>query len=491
VSEEILVNVTPQETRVAFVENGVVQELQIERDRGRGIVGNIYKGRVVRILPGMQAAFIDIGLERSGFLHATDAHCARGEGLDDARTADERPIAELLHDGQEVLVQVLKDPLGTKGARLTTDLAIPARYLVMLPFSRHIGISQRIEDPADREKLRARLESVATAEGVGGGFVVRTAAESAPDESLSSDMRYLDRAWSRIRERALTSPAPSLLHADLPLALRILRDLAEGDVERVRIDSRETYERALEFVRELIPGAEPRIEPYSGERPLFDLYAVDDEIQRALERKVPLKSGGHLIIDQTEAMTTVDVNTGGFVGRRNLDETLFRTNLEAAQAIARQLRLRNLGGIIIIDFIDMVDPEQRRQVTRSLEKALARDRVKTFITEMSSLGLVEITRKRTRDSIEHLLCEPCPTCGGRGMIRSAQTVCYEIFRDVVRVARQFETAGYLVLAAEPVVDMLLDEESYGLAALQEFIGRPVHLQVETSYTQEQFDIVPV
>ena len=488
-SEEVLINVTPQETRVAVVENGVLQEVHIERTGSRGIVGNLYKGRVVRILPGMQAAFIDIGLERTAFLHASDILRRDTENHDgDSAPGETPPIHELLHDGQEVMVQVLKDPLGSKGARLTTQVSIPARFLVYLPGNQHIGVSQRIENPAERERLRSLVAEVG-GENAHQGFIIRTAADSAAEDEIRLDVNFLQRVWQRVQRRQQEITAPGLIHEDIPLAMRTMRDLVRDSIEKVRIDSRETFDKALSFARDLIPEAAHRIEYYPGERPLFDLYSVEDEIQRALHNKVPLKSGGYLVIDQTEAMTTVDVNTGGYIGRRNLEETLYKTNLEAAQAIARQLRLRNIGGIIIIDFIDMEEPEHKRQVMRALEKALSRDRIKTFVTEMSPLGLVEVTRKRTRESLERVLCEPCPVCEGRGILKTAQTVCYEIFREILREARQYETDEYLVLASQLVVDLLLEEEANSLADLQEFIGKPIHLQVEGGYHQEEYDVV--
>ncbi|HSH43949.1 MAG TPA: ribonuclease G [Arenicellales bacterium] len=485
-SEEVLINVTPQETRVAVVENGVLQEVHIERSQSRGIVGNIYKGKVVRILPGMQAAFVDIGIERTAFLHASDV--TRGDNGGD-NGGDAPSMTELLHDGQEVVVQVLKDPLGTKGARLTMNLSIPARYLVYVPASEQIRISQKIDKADDRERLKQLVARLAEEEEVGGGLIIRTLAESASDDELRLDVQFLKKIWGRVRAGIQQSAAPALIHEDTPLAMRTMRDLVRDNVEKVRIDSRENYQKAVKFARELIPEVVDRIEYYPGERPIFDLYSVEDEIQRSLDRQVPLKSGGYLVIDQTEAMTTVDVNTGGFIGRRNLEETLFKTNLEAAQAIARQLRLRNIGGIIIIDFIDMEDPEHRRQVMRALEKALAKDRTTTFATDMSPLGLVEVTRKRTRESLEQVICEPCPTCGGRGVVKTPRTVCYEIFREIMREARQFDGAEYLVLASQLVVDMLLDDEAANLAELQGFIGKPVRLHVEPSYRQYEYDVV--
>jgi ribonuclease G len=487
-SEEILINVTPRETRVAMVENGVLQEVFIERTSRLGLVGNIYRGKVVRVLPGMQAAFIDIGMERTAFLHASDivSRSANGNGGDGNKGSEN--INELVHQGQELLVQVVKDPLGTKGARLTTHLSIAARFLVYMPDEEHVGISQKIEGEEERQRLRDLLQALSQELG-SGGYIVRTVAEGVSEQELRSDMEFLHKLWGEIQERAKDSPPGELIHGDLTLVMRTMRDQVDEDVEKVRIDSRENYEKVKKFATKFIPELASRIEYYPGERPIFDLYNIEDEIQKALARKVQLKSGGYLIIDQTEAMTTIDVNTGAFVGHRNLEETIFKTNLEATQAIARQLRLRNLGGIIILDFIDMTDPSHREQVMRALEKSLERDRAKSHICEVSGLGLVEMTRKRTRESLEHILCEPCPCCQGRGSVRTAETVCYEIFRELMRESRQFDTQQFLVLASQEVIDLMLDEESTSVAELEEFIGRPIRFQVETLYTQEQFDVV--
>ena len=480
-SEEILINVTPPETRVAVIENGVVQEIMIERTARRGLVGNIYKGKVCRVLPGMQAAFVDAGLERAAFLHASDIH------TEDEQKSDQ--IADLVREGGEVIVQVVKDPIGTKGARLTTNISIPSRYMVFMPNVTNVGVSQKIEDEVERARLRDILTRFAEANEVNAGFIARTAAEGVSEEALQTDMRFLLRLWGAVQDRASNAPHREMIHEDLPLALRALRDLIGPEVEKIRIDSRSTCEKAQEFAAKFIPELASRIEYYPGERPIFDIYSVEDEIQKALERRVELKSGGHLIIDQTEAMTTIDVNTGAFVGHRNLEETIFKTNLEAAQAICRQLRLRNLGGIIIIDFIDMTEEEHKRQVLRALEKCLARDHARAKISEVSSLGLVEMTRKRTRESLERQLCEPCPCCSGRGNLKTAETTCYEVFREILREARQFDVESLLVLASQEVVDLLLDEESTHMAELEQFIGKPIRLQAETLYTQEQYDVV--
>jgi len=481
-SEEILINVTPPETRVAIVENGVVQEIIIERAAKRGLVGNIYKGRICRVLPGMQAAFVNVGLERAAFLHASDIYHPEG-------TKDQ--ITDLVHENGEVVVQVVKDPLGTKGARLTTNISIPSRYLVYMPNMSTVGVSQKIEEDEERARLRDILTRYSESSDIPAGFIARTAAEGVSEEALWKDMRYLERQWRSIQERACSAKPTDVIHADLPLAIRALRDLITPDVERIRIDSRSTFKEANEFAEKYLPDSNVSIEYYPGDRPIFDLYGVEDEIQKALKRTVDLKSGGHLIIDQTEAMTTVDVNTGAYVGHRNLEETIFKTNLEAAQAICRQLRLRNLGGIIIIDFIDMTDPEHKRQVIRALERCLAKDHAKTHVTEVSSLGLVEMTRKRTRESLGHVLCEPCPSCRGRGAIKTAETTCYEIFREIIRESRQFDVEQLLVLASQDVIDRLLDEESQNLAELEQFIGKAIKLQAEMLYTQEQYDVVLV
>ncbi|MCW4151614.1 ribonuclease G [Halomonas sp. 18H] len=484
-SGEVLINLTPMETRVAVVENGVLQEAFIERARRRGIVGNIYQGRVVRVLPGMQAAFVDIGLDRAAFIHAHEV-------MPPGTPADEQSsISQLLQEGQPLVVQVTKDPIGSKGARLTTHLSVPSRYLVYMPDSPHSGVSQRIEDDAERERLRGRVEAALAEQTLEakGGFIVRTAAEGVTDEELAGDMHFLLRLWRKVSERRIDAPAPSVLYDDLPLFMRTLRDVMRDDIEKVRIDSRENHVKLLEFAEEFMPNAVNRIEHYAGERPIFDLFSVEDEIQKALARKVQLKSGGYLVIDPTEAMTTIDVNTGGFVGHRNLEETIFKTNLEAATTIARQLRLRNLGGIIIIDFIDMEDTEHQRQVLRVLEKVLERDHAKTKCTGVTELGLVQLTRKRTRESLEQTLCEPCPACEGRGTLKTPESVCYEIFREILREERAYSAETYTVLAAQSVVDRLLDEESAAVADLEEFIGKTIRFQVELHYSQEQYDIV--
>jgi ribonuclease G len=487
-SEEILVNVTPMETRVAVVENGVTQDVHIERSASRGIVGNIYSGKVVRVLPGMQAAFIDIGAERTAFLHVADIPVV---GSNEPGSRHSQAIADHMHDGKKVRVQVTKDPLGSKGARLTGELSVSSRYLVFMPQSAHVGVSQQIDDPLERERLQQVLREGLELEAlVGeGGYILRTAAEGVGLEEICADLRFLKRLWAAVSRRAKAATRPQLLYEDLPLYLRTARDLARSQVERILIDSRESYAALQAFCQEYVPEVSARLEHYEGDRPLFELHGIEQEIQRALSRKVELKSGGYLVIDQTEAMTTIDVNTGSFVGRRNLEETIFKTNLEAATMLARQLRLRNLGGIIIVDFIDMRDEEHQRQVHRALEKAMQRDPVRNTITGVSELGLVQMTRKRTRESLEHTLCEDCQVCQGRGVLKSAQTVCYEIFREIIRDARAYDNANLMVLAAQSVVDLLLDEESASVADVEGFIGKTLSLRVEPGYSQEHFDII--
>ncbi|EIS17881.1 ribonuclease G [Yersinia pestis] len=484
---ELLVNITPSETRVAYIDGGILQEIHIEREAKRGIVGNIYKGRVSRVLPGMQAAFVDIGLDKAAFLHASDimphTECVAG---DEQKNFNVRDIAELVRQGQDLMVQVVKDPLGTKGARLTTDITLPSRYLVLMPGAAHVGVSQRIESEAERERLKKTVAAYCDEQG---GFIIRTAAEGIGEEELSADAAFLKRLWTKVQERKKRNITKYKLYGEMALAQRVLRDFAGAALDKIRVDSKLTYDLLVEFTREYIPEMTDKLELYTGKQPIFDLYDVENEIQRSLERKVELKSGGYLIIDQTEAMTTVDINTGAFVGHRNLEETIFNTNIEATQAIARQLRMRNLGGIIIIDFIDMSNEDHRRRVLHSLEQALSKDRVKTSINGFSQLGLVEMTRKRTRESIEHVLCHECPPCRGRGTVKSVETVCYEILREIVRVHHAYDSDRFLVYASPAVGEALKGEESHALAEVEIFVGKQVKVQIEPLYNQEQFDVV--
>jgi ribonuclease G len=497
VSTEILVNIAQNETRVALVDGGALQEVFIQRASRHGLVGNIYKGIVKRVLPGMQAAFVEIGLERTAFLHAADMqrspHGAElAEGGEPPRLeVDVPPIDRLLSEGQEVLVQVLKDPLGTKGARLTTLLSVPSRYLVLLPHDRHVGVSARIEDEAERERLKATVAKLVQDRAVPFGAIVRTAGEGADEAALAADLDFLVRLWESVNLRARAAKPGTLVHGDLPLSMRILRDLLGTEVDRVRIDNAAEFDRVRRFAETFVPNAALKVEHYDGAGPIFDLYGVEDDLNRALDRRVDLKSGGHLVIDQTEAMTTIDVNTGAYTGHKNLEETILKTNLEAAQAIARQLRLRNLGGIIILDFIDMKSEAHRTQVLRALEKELRRDPARTMVHPFSPLGLVEMTRKRTRESLGHILCEPCPACEGRGSVKTVETVCNEIMRDITRAARQFEAKAFLVIAAPSIIARLGDEQPQALAELGEQLHRPIRLQVETQYLQHNYDVVPL
>ncbi|MBL4908653.1 MAG: ribonuclease G [Alteromonadaceae bacterium] len=487
VSGELLINVTPSETRVALIENGVLQEVHIEREAKRGLVGNVYLGKVIRVLPGMQAAFVDINLDKAAFLHASDINSKLL--LNNDKSDHHEKVAEiqtLVHEGQYLMVQVVKDPLGTKGARLTTDITIPSRYLVLMPNASHAGISQRIDDVKERERLKKIVNPYCDDTH---GFIVRTAAEGVGEKELKHDAEFLRRVWHKVSERKQRKQTKAPIYQDLSLAFRMLRDFVGIDLERIRVDSKLTFDQLLEFTNEFVPELTPVLEYYPGERPIFDIFDVEAEIQRALHRKITLKSGGYLVIDQTEAMTTVDINTGAFVGHRNLDETIFNTNIEATQVVARQLRLRNLGGIIIIDFIDMTNEDHKRRVLHSLETALAKDNVKFNIHGFSPLGLVEMTRKRTRESLEHILCGECPTCSGRGYLKTVETVCFELLREVVRVNRAHDADQFIVYAAPAVSESLINDEFHNLAELEVFIGKQIKIQTEPLYNREQFDVV--
>jgi len=487
--DEILINVAPMETRVAQLDHGVLNEVVIERQSGRGVVGNIYSGKVVRVLPGMQAAFVEIGLERAAFLHASDIVQLDENGVE-KRQGKVDDIRLLVREGQQLRVQVLKDPIGNKGARLTTQLTVCARYLVYMPTTTHIGISQRLESDEERIRLKETLQQALEQEPISGGFIIRTVAEGVSLDDLVADLRFLKRLWAQISESPLGTK-PAIVHEDLPLYLRVIRDFTTEDVKKIRVDSLYAYQKLMKFASHFEPEILDGIEHYQGERPIFDLYAVEEEITKALQPRVELKSGGHIVIEQTEAMTTVDVNTGAFVGKRNLEETIFKTNLEAVAAIGRQMRLRNIGGIAILDFIDMKDVEHQRQVIRALEKVLAMDYAKTSISSVSDLGLVQMTRKRTRESLEQVLCTECPTCSGTGRIRSTETVCYEIFRELLRSAKSFERDQFMVLASADIIDRLLDEESTTVADLEELTDKRIQFQVDPSFSSFQYEIVLV
>ena len=477
---EILINVTSHEVRAAVLEDGVLQDVFVERVAHTGLLGNIYKGRVVRVLPGMQAAFVDIGLERTAFLHVADIQAA-------AADMQKPDIRKLLREGDECLVQIIKEPLGSKGARLSTCITIPSRYLVLLPDCPGVGISSRIEEETERERLKSAAEQLLVDQPH--GCIVRTVAKDCSAEVLQMDMQFVQKLWALVEQNAAVQSGIHKLHTDLPLAIRVIRDLAHQQVERVRVDSQDCLEVMLNFTREFMPELSDRIELYEGGGPIFDEYAVDEEINLALRPKVELNSGGSLIIEQTEAMTTIDVNTGAYTGRSNQGETILHTNLEAAAVLARQLRLRNLGGIIIIDFIDMQADTHRQQVLEALEIALALDPARNQISHVSPLGLVEMTRKRTRKSLEHILCGACPACDGRGHVKSPETLCYEIFREILRLHNQLPAGELAILAHDDVIERLLDEESGGLSDLEKLTGRSIQLQAHSMSAPDDFDVV--
>ncbi|MCK5817723.1 MAG: ribonuclease G [Psychromonas sp.] len=491
-SVELLMNITPSETRVALIEGGVLQELHIERAVTKSVVGNVYKGKIVRVLSGMQAAFVDIGLDKAAFLHINDIAVYKSSiasNKEKSQTTVSSDIADFVRPGQDLIVQIIKDPLGTKGARLTTDLTVPSRYLVFIPGNCHIGVSQRIESSEERQRLKAIATSCLTDLG---GFIIRTSAEGVDESELRQDAAFLQRVWTKVLKRkSRLENKNKMIYGDLILSYKILRDFVGTKIDRVRIDSKQTHEQLIEFTQEFIPELDGKVECYTGELPIFDLFNVEREIQRALEKKVSLKSGGYIVIDQTEAMTTVDINTGGFVGHRNLEDTIFNTNLEATSVIARQLRLRNLGGIIILDFIDMKSNDHKRRVFSALEQALAKDRIKTNVHNFSPLGLIEMTRKRTQESLEHIFCTECKHCNGRGSVKTVETVCYEVLREVLRVNKAFSVDEFNVYTSTAVADSLLNSESDNLGELIQFMSKKINIYAEPLYGQEQFDVVMV
>ena len=484
-AEEIFINVSANETRVGVVEQGLLQEVFIERTETKSSVGNIYKGKVVRILPGMQSAFVDIGQEKAAFIHVTDL--IYGHEVFDKESGVRLPaITSLVYDGQELLVQVTKEPIGAKGARITSNLSIASRYLVYLPGSSHTGISQRIEDDVERIRLTGILEGLRDSEE---GFIVRTAAEDANGEEIVKDAVYLRARWDGILREGLVARSPEVVFEDLPLPLRVMRDIINKNTTGILVDHSETHGVLSRFLSDYIPEKAACLKKVTSEQVLFDMHQLDDQIEAALQRKVLLKSGGYLVIDQTEAMTTVDVNTGAYVGKKDLEDTIYRTNLEAAAAIPRQLRLRNIGGIVIIDFIDMINEEHKRQVFRMLEKGQQADRVKSNATQISELGLVEMTRKRSYGSLLKTICEPCEACNGRGFIKSAESVCQEIFKNLQRKGKEMTGKECLIMASQTVVDRLIDEQVDNVRDLSRLLDAGISCQVEPGYTQEQYDIV--
>lgn len=483
--QEILVNVTPREIRVAVLEGEILQEIYLERSQHQGLLGNIYKGKVNRLLPGIQAAFVDIGLDRAAFLHVSDMNNVTRAGVvvADMTRAD---IRDFLTPGQEILVQVYKNPLGTKGARLTMQFSFPSRYLVFTPGVFQITVSQKIGDENERERLANSITP-----GPHGGYIFRTAAVGVQAGQIQADKEFLNGLWLDIAERCRKAKVNELVYAEIPLVLRVMRDLANYDNGKIRVDEQKAYTEMREFAARYVPALAERIEYYADTKPIFANYAIEEELQSALERKVNLKSGGHVIFDQTEAMTTIDINTGSYTGHMDLEQTILTTNLEAIAVIARQVRLRNLGGIIIIDFIDMSDPAHQELLLQSLTAELAKDSVKTQVSELSSLGLVQMTRKRTRESLEHIMCVSCPLCQGRGSIKSRQTMCYEIFRDIKRAAQSFNWDGFVVKAAAEVIEELTNEEADLLADIEARLGKRIKLKAESFYTRERYDILPL
>ncbi len=491
---ELIINVTSYETRVALLEDKVLTELYIERTKDRGIMGNIYKGKVVKVLPGMQAAFVDIGLEKAAFLYVSDVHGRiedfeemffQGEEIVGDFTSSSQ-IEDLLSEGQELLVQVSKEPLGTKGTRITSHITLPGRYLVYMPTVEHVGVSRKIKDEKERKRLR---EIVLSIKPPTGGFIVRTASEGAEVEEIRMDMEFLLQLWGNILKKKETSPAPSLIHSDLTMVLRVIRDILSPKVNRLVIDSKEEYENIISFINTYMPKQKYEITLYEGREPIFDAYGIEVEIDKILGRKVWLKSGGYIVIDMAEALVAIDVNTGRYVGKRNLADTILKTNLEAAKEIGYQLRLRNIGGIIIIDFIDMEREGDRERVYQALEEAIKKDRQKINIFKISELGLVEMTRKRTRENISRILGESCPYCEGSGLVKSKTTVCYEIFRQIERTSSELGGQTILVEAHPEVADLLYEEERAGVEELERKLRKKVVIKGKPGFHQEQFNII--
>jgi ribonuclease G len=508
-ASELIINARPHETRVALVENGVVVELHIERKTGQELMGNIYRGRVVRVLPGMQAAFVDIGLDRSAFLYVTDVHQDfldleqmmlqgsadngelvtedKGNGLSERLEAIPFNIEDVLHEGQDIMVQIAKEPLGTKGARLTSHISLPGRHLVLMPNVDHVGVSRRIEDTIERDRLRNLVQEMRPASQ---GFIVRTASEGADRSKLKSEMDFLLRLWGSIQERMSRLTAPGLLYRDLGISLRSVRDLFTREVDRLVIDSREEFDRVMEFIETFVPSLKYSVELYEGSDPIFDFYGIEMEISRALEKKIWLKSGGYIVIELTEALTAIDVNTGSYVGTRNLEETILKTNLEAVKEIAYQLRLRNLGGLIVIDFIDMEKKPNRERVFTALKEALSRDKAKTHILKMSELGLIEMTRKRTRENLGRLLSEPCFYCEGRGTLKSKKTICYEVLRDIERETINMGGSGDIFVNVHPeIAHVLKEEEQESVVDLERRVMRRITISEKEGVHVEQYEIL--
>jgi ribonuclease G len=504
-NSDLIINATPVETRVALVENGVITDLLIERKKDMGLVGSIYKGRILRVLPGMQACFVDIGLDRAAFLYVGDIRdeSASNEDIliddetdvhhDDENTAvdtvkpppPKAQIQDLVKEGQEILVQVAKDPIGTKGARITMHISLPGRHLVYMPTVQHIGISRRIEREEERKRLKEVVKSLRPPEG---GFIVRTACEGVPEKTIQSDMEFLTKLWKEVQRNFEKRSGAGLVHAELDVELRAVRDLFSEDVRRIVVDEAKAHKRISKFISQFMPRMKSNIELYTGSEPIFDNFGIELEVSRALGRKVWLKSGGYIIIDEAEALVAIDVNTGRYVGRRNLEDTIIKTNLEAVKEIAYQLRLRNCGGIIILDFIDMEKESNREKVLTSLKEELTKDRAKTNVLSMSTLGLVEMTRKRTRESLVRALCEPCSYCDGKGYIKSKTTICYEIFRELHRETEDPEAHTIEVHVHPELADWFYAEEREMLEYTEEKLGRRIVVKGEEKFHIEQFEV---
>jgi ribonuclease G len=488
-TKDLIVSSTPQETKVALLEDGAVAEFFIEREAHRGVVGNIYKGRVTRVLPGMQSAFVDLGLERDAFLYVTDVF----EDLDENLLSPEEqvrnaPIEERLHEGQEVLAQVVKEPLGTKGARITTHVSLPGRYLVFMPTVEHVGVSRKITDEEERRRLKSMLKEIRQERG-GGGFIARTAGLGRSREDFERDARYLTRTWDEVRALSCRQAAPVLLHGELGLVQRLLRDLLSGDIASIRLDSEKDYQRTLDMVRELQPEMAPRVHRFDKGNILED-HGVAAALERALRSKVWLDSGGYIVINQTEALVAVDVNTGRYTGSKKLEETILKTNLEAVKELVGQIRLRDLGGIIVVDFIDMEERKSRQKVMAALEQELSHDRSPSKLLSVNEFGLVILTRKRVKQSLERILCQPCPYCVGSGMIKSVATVCSEIYDEVRKLASDLRGQPLLLRVNPEVARALSGEEAGVLKDLSQLVGEEIHIQADPLLHQEQFDVVP-
>lgn len=493
---EIIINVTSEEIRAALIEAGQIVELYIDRKKDSGILGNIYKGRVAKVLPGMQASFIDIGLDKAAFLYATDVSNTMDDFVsfmeeeeiefsEGKKRRSAIPIEDMLQEGQEILVQVSKEPIGMKGARVTSYITLPGRYLVYMPGVDHIGISRRIKDEEERKRLK---ELIGRLKKPGSGYIVRTVSEGQPEEGFINDMNFLELLWQNIEKKKERQSAPGLIHSDLDLIFRIVRDLFTPDINRLIIDSQDEYLKVKDFVDTYLPSLSNRIELYDKEEPIFDLYGIEIEIERALKRKIWLKSGGYIVIDEAEALTAIDVNTGRYVGKKSLEETILKTNLEAAKEIAYQLRLRNIGGIIIVDFIDMEKEENRKKVYNTFQEALAKDKARVNVFQISELGLIEMTRKRVRGSLSRSLCDPCPHCEGNGYIKSPITICYEIFNEIRRKSSLMSEKKVMVEVHPAVADLLYDEERQGIEILEKEIQKKIIVRAEPNFHQEQYEV---